>query len=85
MVNLAFFMKSLNFSFVHLLKDVTLFLTLPTVQNWVTFFSIAQSNISLKSGTFWKSANYADGYWFVYANKKTYYETITQWSNTSRG
>lgn len=27
--------------------------------------------------SFWKTSNYADGYWFLYSNKKLLYETLT--------
>ena len=36
------------------------------------------SFLSIRSGVFWKVANYADAYWFLYANKKVLHETLIQ-------
>jgi len=60
-----------------------IFLILPTISTHISFLFDALNSLRISAGVFWKVANYADAYWFLYSNKKVLHETLIQVGNRS--
>lgn len=47
----------------------------PTTTCNLTFIKTLSNYTMLNISSQWKVSNYADGYWFIYSNKKSIHET----------
>ena len=67
----------IQLTFQRLVKLLAFYI-IPSVGNVYNLFSDLITFLSIQNGVFWKIANYADAYWFLYANKKVLHETVIE-------
>ena len=78
MVILTIFMTSYLNIFGNFINKILTFLVLPSIFNYAVLTIDVLNSLRICIGVFWKVANYADAYWFLYSNKKILHENLVQ-------